>query len=300
MFAFFPGKGHHELFFTPTLLPLNALIMTSIFTVFVHRGFRGACEFLMSRQETITKQPRKPQVRFVRVRNAKKKRGTIYQVVGKGRDHHRRTVRRYKKVDNGSMIRDTDGPDEWVTVRGKSNHEEKKSARPDKEDRTKEPKDKKPKQRKKLEKKPKSSKSGRDATSSRKIPIEQVKHSKPRRQKQNVKDTWSTTHGTIVSQSVGPQSDLTPSRNDDTDQGPNRRLLRDQAAAPIGSELSGYSSRTRQRTVRIVETRIAEKDDAEPGCLDVVTSRQKPSGPFQQPDMSNSQSQSLIFGPYIN
>jgi hypothetical protein len=183
--------------------------MPSIFSVYVHHGFRRACKYFLSHQSTIAKHPPKPHARFSRVRKAKAECGSVYQVVGKDKDHHRRTVKRYKRVDKGSMIRDVNSPEEWVTVKGKWNHEEKNSPRLDREDRAEEYKNRKPKQRKKLEKTPKSSRSDPGANSPRKGTIEHARHFEPSRRKQNVDDTWSTTYGTIVSLSIGPQSDCT-------------------------------------------------------------------------------------------
>jgi hypothetical protein len=208
-------------------------------------------------------------------------------------------VKRYRKVDDGGVLRDMNSPDERVTVKGNCKHEDKKSPRIDRKDCAEESESKNPRQRKKVGKKPNFSKRYRDATPSRGARNEHARHSRPSRQKQNVEDTWSSTHGTVMSRSIGFQNDHTLTRDNDRDRHCSRRMLRVQATAPSGSEPSEYSSKTGRRAIRIVEATIAQAE-VKARCLDGARSQQEPIGPFQQPDMSNYQSQSLIFGTDID
>jgi hypothetical protein len=202
-------------------------------------------------------------------------------------------VKRYRKVDDGGVFRDVNSPDERVTVKGDHKHEEKKSPRVDRKDCAEESESKNSRQRKKVAKKPNFSKSCRDATPSRGTQNEHARHSKPSRQKQNVEDTWSSTHGTVMSRSIRLQSDYTHPRDNDKGQHSSRRMLRVQATVPSGSEPSEYSSKTGRWAVRIVKATTAQAD-VKARCLDSARSQQEPVGPFQQPDMSNYQSRSLI------
>jgi hypothetical protein len=77
--------------------------------------FHGICRGLLPGGDASSEQPAHSKPRYVRARNGGRE--GVYQVLEKRKDHHRRTVKRYRRVRDGLEVHFEEGSDEWTASR---------------------------------------------------------------------------------------------------------------------------------------------------------------------------------------